>query len=385
MGTELTRRGHTVRLAAPRGQQRLCEQAFAGTGVGLLPAPELAPSATRLKYPCTYPDLLHDCGYASPGNVSAAVGGWLRLFDSYAPDLLIADHSPTSLLASRLRSHATLATGTGFACPPDFSPQPSLRAEIPQPHWGEVVEQKVLEAMNWAMDQHRAPPLSRVTEIFATLDARPLLTFKAIDHYADWRAQEASPPDYWQPFGTLPGAPCDWPRGPRIAPNSPRVFVYLRDPSTETPLLRGLAYKRIATVCYSARMSEAEREQFAGSSVLISPSLMVLAPLLEGCTVAVLHGGHGFVSLLMLAGVPMVLVPKSLEQRVTAEKICQLGVGLQAQEGDLNGLGAALEQLLEDGSYRDRSAALSGALGGQDERAALHEFVDAAEGTLAAR
>jgi len=181
----------------------------------------------------------------------------------------LADHSPTALLANRVRGLATATVGTGFVCPPDVSPLPSLRSDITQPHWAAEVEATVLANMNAALGAHGGWPLARVTEIFGAADRQYLLTIEDLDHYRRWRGDDPREPIYWPPVGKLPGQVCEWPSGPTIS-NGPRVFVNLRKNEVLLPILRGLAYKRFPTICYGPRLTGEDVASFDGSSVCVS-------------------------------------------------------------------------------------------------------------------
>lgn len=351
IGVELVRRGSEVAIATTAGNVELCRQAFAGTGIEVLAAPTLPVSEKRLKYPCTYSDILHDAGYANAENVRLATDQWLELFDLHQPDLILADHSPTALLACCIRPLPKAAIGTGFLCPPDITPLPSLRNEIPNPHWATGVEQKVLDSINNALKAHGAKTLERVTELFSRANRVYPLTFPELDHYQDWREQSGYSCSYWQSIGRLPGQLVDWPARNEAANGEPKGFVYLRDHPAESPILKGLAYQQIPTICYSPRMSRNGKEGFTNSSVRISASPIDLGPILRDCEFAVLNGGHGTVCEFLRAGVPMLLLPVMLEQRLTGERIERLRAGISVSNQDLNEIATGLEKLLCEQRY----------------------------------
>ena len=382
IGAELVQRGHTVAIATAVGNVELCNQALVHTGIEVLPAPTLPPAEKRIKLPCTYADILHDCGYSSAENVTWAVGQWLQLFDWYRPGLLLADHSPTPLLANCLSRITSASLGVSFACPADRSPLPSLRKEILAPHWGEEVERTVLDSMNAAIAAHQGECLDRVTEIFARADKQYLLTLRELDQYAQWRETGGTNCEYWPPVVTLPGPICEWPIGSAVDSAGPRVFVYLRDNDTLLPLLRGLAYKRISTVCVAPRMDAATQASFAGSSVLVRSSPIELRGLTATCDVAVLNGGHGTVCEFLRAGVPMLLLPLSLEQQVTADRLKEIHSGLSASPEDLNAVGAALEKLLADASFQESARTLAQRYQHVTEESALSRLANSIEELL---
>ncbi|CAE7468737.1 unnamed protein product, partial [Symbiodinium sp. CCMP2456] len=348
VGAELVRRGDAVTLATTNVP--LCEQAFVGSGVGLIPAPSLPFSEKQLRAPCTFSDVLHDCGYSLPARVTEAVGQWLRIIDELRPDRLLADYSPTAMLAARIRGVRTTVFGTGFTCPPDITPLPSLHEQVTEPHWAAEVEAAVLTSMNAALGAHGGRSLNYVAQLYADADSQLLLTLPELDHYPNREQGE-----YVRPFGTLPATHAAWPESSQ----GPRVFVYLRnEPSTE-PLLRGLAMKGITTIAYVYGLSRACVDALSGSSVRVYSNPIDLQPLLESCDVAVLNGGHVAACDLLLAGTPMLTIPLTLEQAATARRIRENGAGLDASVYDLNAIGYALEKLIGDASYTEAARAIA--------------------------
>ncbi|TWT93362.1 MurG-like transferase [Botrimarina colliarenosi] len=349
VGAELVRRGDAVTLATTNVP--LCEQAFVGSGVAVVPAPSLPFSELQLRVPCTFSDILHDCGYSSPARVTEAVGQWLRIIDELRPDRLLADYSPTAMLAARIRGVRKTVIGTGFTCPPDVTPLPSLHEQVTEPHWAAEVEAAVLASMNAALESHGGTSLDYVAQLYADADRQVLLTLPELDHYPSREAGE-----YVRPFGALPATRTAWP----VNSPSPRVFVYLRnEPSTE-PLLRGLAMKGITTIAYVYGLSGACIDALTASSVTVFSTPVDLRPLVEDCDVAVLNGGHVAACEFLLAGTPMLTIPQTLEQAVTARRLREQGLGLDASVHDLNAIGSALEKLIGDTSYAEAARWIAG-------------------------
>ncbi len=382
IAAELVRRSNIVSIATVPANAELCRQAFAQSNVEVLEVPTLPIAEKRLKIPCTYSDILHDSGYSSAEHVTRIVGEWLKLLDQYAPDLILADHSPSALLATNSRDFARATVGTGFLSPPDISPLPSLLPEIPKPHWAENVEKTVLESMNIAIATHGGQLLQRVAELLARVDRQYVLTFEELDQYGPWRNLKRSNSGYWIPFGTLPGQICDWPEVTSDSRTAQRVFVYLRDHSGETPLLKGLAYKKIPTICYSPRMSKSNMAEFSNSSVRVSSTPIDLRLIAKECSVAVLNGGHGTVCNFFRVGVPMLILPLTLEQRLTGQRLKELRIGDCIPNGNLNAIGSALERLLEDSSYKESFETIELRYSANTEETAISALVDDVEDLL---
>ncbi|HVT83019.1 MAG TPA: hypothetical protein VHM90_20445, partial [Phycisphaerae bacterium] len=131
LGIELAQRGHTV-TAALRDLSH-AQEIFAGTGISYLPAPLRLREGKRPFEPAvSFAHLFGNIGFADAQTVHTLFHSWNALFDLAQPDLVIADHSPSPLLALRGRIHKSgrpipcVNVGIGFFAPPDA---PTL------PHW----------------------------------------------------------------------------------------------------------------------------------------------------------------------------------------------------------------------------------------------------------
>ena len=73
------------------------------------------------------------------------------------------------------------------------------------------------------------------------------------------------------------------------------------------------------------------------------------------------HGGAGSTLGALAAGVPMALIPLFADQPHNARRVAELGAGIALERGadSVSGLGAAVETLLRDGSYRERAIELA--------------------------
>jgi UDP:flavonoid glycosyltransferase YjiC (YdhE family) len=82
----------------------------------------------------------------------------------------------------------------------------------------------------------------------------------------------------------------------------------------------------------------------------------------------VVHGGSGSTLGALAAGVPLVVIPLFADQPYNARRVAEVraGVAVTPNPADIPGtiaaLRAAVEDVLEDGSYRDRAEALAAEL-----------------------
>ena len=107
---DLSRLHHLVKEEAPTAFQ----------------APLWLPKLINASQPLNYADILLGAGYADTLGLRALTNAWMRLFELNRSALVIADHSPTAMLAARIMQIPCVALGSGFGSPPLLTPLPSL-------------------------------------------------------------------------------------------------------------------------------------------------------------------------------------------------------------------------------------------------------------------
>jgi UDP:flavonoid glycosyltransferase YjiC (YdhE family) len=86
----------------------------------------------------------------------------------------------------------------------------------------------------------------------------------------------------------------------------------------------------------------------------MSAAPLPAAALLAGADLTVTYGGQGLIAASLLAGVPLLMVPQTVEQYGSAQLVERLGAGIcLAFERDEARAAAGLRQLLNDRRYRD--------------------------------
>ncbi|MGL4512013.1 MAG: glycosyltransferase [Lacipirellulaceae bacterium] len=378
----LVRRGRRVVFATRNVE--LCRQALAGTGAEVVMAPDLPMAEIPIPRAATFADVLHDCGYADPDRLGGALAGWLRLIEGVAPDTVVADHSPTALLASRVRGLPAAVIGSGFLCPPPVSPLPGFRCEQPAPPSSRDAEEAVLDAMNRVLLDRGAMSLGSVASLYSEASRRLFLVPSVLDPYGALRHASGDDPFYCPVFDAFRGVEVDWPSTGAVMLEVRKLFVYLHDHPHVLPVLQGLAYKGVSTVCCAPKLQAETIGRFAGSSVRVSNTPVDLEPLLQSCDAALINGGLGTVCECLRAGVPMLVLPMQIEQRLTGDRLVELGVGLIASREDLNATGAALERLLEGGDLGQNAQEYARHFAGYDSARAMASLVDRIESMASA-
>jgi UDP:flavonoid glycosyltransferase YjiC (YdhE family) len=286
-----------------------------------------------------YVDIMQGCGYEDGRELTGLVGGWRSLLSGWKPDMVVADFSPTALLAARSLDLPRVTYGNGFFVPPRSTPLPPFRFDAPVDLARLArTEQSVLANVNGALPRFGAKPLARLAELFEA-DEHFICTFPELDHYG---TRETS--GYWGPRVRFDrGTDIAWPEGP-----GKRIFVYVKTnlPLLD-PLLEVLAASPHRVVAYIPGLDEGRRRKFASRRRIVSDKPVKLERFLRECDLLVSHGGEISVGALMY-GVPSLVFPTHYEQYATACRLEQLQTGVWLGPGatpDLvpRGLNGALD------------------------------------------
>lgn len=343
----LVARGHQVTLALkevrlPTGQQLV-------PGISVLAAPRTPQTGPVGRSPINYADVLRVSGFSDAQDVAARLNAWRGILNLTRPDVLVADHAPTALLAARIADIAYLSVGNGFAIPPDVSPWPSIRP------W-EAIPDRALSTAETLLDRVFDAALkvlgyaktARVRELFGTEDV--LDTFDELDHYGVRTAGH-----YVGPIVSVRQAMrVEW-----QSREGSRVLAYLR-PSVPgfSAILQAFARLDAEVLCVAPGMKPDVAERVATRRLRIALTPVDLAPLLERADLAVGYGNSGFSTQALLAGVPLAMRPRHVEQALLARRVEALGAGkLLADQIDAGGVTSALQDLLGNRAYRNAAGA----------------------------
>jgi UDP:flavonoid glycosyltransferase YjiC (YdhE family) len=301
----------------------------------------------------TFAHVLHNTGFADADELATLARAWRRIYETEQPDLILLDHSPVALLASRGLPVRRATIGTGFCCPPDRTPMPHLR-----PWLGEEVapyaadEARVLATANAAtarLPGAPPPPLAHVTQMYGEVDETFLTTFRELDHYPQREGGQ-----YWGTPGHVRGTPPEWPAG-----EGKRVFAYLKSFPALPALLEELRALDLPSVVYVEKIDPRLARRFEGSCVAIAPRPLDIAAAARGCDLAILNGTHASTVAMLLAGRPTLHVPLFLEQSLCVAAVERLGAGLAAHPDRDDHVRGQLRAALAGESCREAAAAFA--------------------------
>lgn len=347
----LRRHGHTVSMALK--DVRLPLGKGYPQGFTVLPAPltpQLGPSPQRR--PVNFADVLRHCGFAEAQDVAARLVAWQGIFSLARTEVLIADHAPTALLAAQVEGIPHVAIGNGFTIPPDVAPWPSIRP------WEAIADVALVEAEQ-RLDQvveaaqktlGRSAPV-RMRELFGTHDV--LDTFAELDHYG-----ERPNGRYVGPIVSVPNAHrVNW-----LDQEGAKVLAYLRP---EVPgfsaILSALARLEAEVLCVAPGLAPGVARRSATRRLRIALAPLDLAPLLASADLAVGYGNSGFSTQALLAGVPLLMRPRHVEQGLFARRVEAMGAGaLLDARADVETVTTQLQALLHSPNYRQAAQAFRG-------------------------
>lgn len=367
----LRRAGHQTLFAVCN--MRSAEQVLTPRGFEYVQAPLLPQGVRPRQPPISYAELLLAEGFADRDSLSGVLRAWSRLFELFRPDLILADHSPSVLVAARRDGIAVVPIGNGFEIPPNASPMPSIRVwETIGPARLVQAEVRVLQAINKHLGSARR--LQRLADLF---HEQPVVIawFAELDHY-----RERSSCEYAGPlFSSVPAEPCPW------SQTHCKVFAYLHNGLNGLPnLLHGLrTFDAVETVCVVSGISAAACRHHSARNLRILNRPVELSSALAA-DIVVAQGG-AIAAQFLLAGRPALLVPGTVEQVLLCRRIEELGAGLAvAQERTVAAFADGLQRLLSGEDLRDRARAFAAKYAGFTTDAAAAKTAALVESRLLA-
>jgi rhamnosyltransferase subunit B len=293
-----------------------------------------------------YADILYRCGYATAESLRDLVHRWRALIDDLQPALIVCDHSPTVLLAGAGRV-PVIHVASGFASPPAGVPFVTLFP--PSLPGAPEREAAVLASLQQVSAELGLKPFTHPSDIFG-LGECFACCLPELDPYRRVRNPPAAGPVH-----TLP-KPCG--DGGREF-----VFGYLAgDEPRVLPVLQSLAAAKVPCSLFVRNAPLEWEEQFGGTSLRFFDVPQQLPEVLAVSSAVLHHGGITTSETALAMGRPQLLLPRYLEQGLTADQIQAAGCGLnlRRQKGDL---GTVVAQAIRHEALHHRTAAKAAEIG----------------------
>ncbi len=271
----------------------------------------------------SYSELLLQAGYLDCPALLAIVRAWREVMAVIEPDLLIADHAPTALLAARGLPFARAMFGNGFMIPPMCQPLPAFREwESPSGQRLASADARALLTCNQVLDLLGEPPLDALHELLMG-DEHFLLGWPELDHYRSARAAKPMRNWGWPEVPVISTDPV-WPPAP-----GPRTLAYLaRDHPALDAVLAILREGPWCTLMVVLGASDQETRDGSSPRLQISNRPVNMAGAIESADLLLSHSGSGLLYQAMAAGLPSVLLPTQVEQLLLARRVAAAGAGV---------------------------------------------------------
>jgi hypothetical protein len=342
VASELAARGHRVVFALRRVENAdIITRALPGAKLLRAPVHVSGPDARARGVAYNYSDVLHRCGYDAAENIGPVASQWRELLQTVAPAVVVADHSPTVVLAAAGRV-PVIHIGSGFATPPVG--RSFLALHPPSSSGAKEREAEVIRSIHEVHERLGTPALKRVGDLLG-LAENITCCLPELDPYQSARAEPAAGPVQKLP----PPQPLN-----EAAP----VFGYLNgdDPRT-APILESLAKANVPCGLYVRQCPPEWVQLVAGNAVQLHATPQKMPDAAANASAIVHHGGLSTTETALALGRPQFLFPRNLEQRLTALAVEKLGCGVDLSNH--GNPGDAIRRALARGTHRKEAAAVA--------------------------
>ena len=346
---KLLERGHTLHVAAR-------EITGALRAVGDLPiAVHQAPLCLNTygglqEPPLNFAEILMRYGYLEPAMLRAMIAAWQSLLRVTGADVLLADHAPTALIAARLLGVARAVIGTPFSVPPEVHPTPNMRPWMPVPAARLIdSDTRILATIKAALPAG-AEQITAIHQMFAGA-AQFFIGVPETDAYGPRAAATYLGLAGVNAGGAVPG----WPAGA-----GKRVFAYLHASYAHSEAtMAALSASGARVIAYVLGADAAAQLRYAGQGATVVTGPADLEQLFRQAELCVTHG-PGTTLAALRQGVPVLVLPKQLENYLFALALQRIGVcGLLHPDRHLPDIQALLDDMLGNEAYRTRARAFA--------------------------
>lgn len=317
--TYLSARGHEVVLAA-KDLSRIHTLPGLQKFMAVQAPVWLSPVKGLPKPMVCYADIMQRYGYLDADGLLGLVKGWRAIFSMIKPQLLVVDHSPTALLASRGLDFPRIIYGSGFLSPPRTTPMPSMCPWLTLPARRiEDSEAVVLRTINQVLVELGERPMGTLADLFAA-DDNLLMTPAELDHY-----QQRGPARYMGPVRSVQGgATPEWPKGP-----GKKIFAYIKTSHPHSKqLFMQLLDAPFNVLAYVPGLSEEKCRAMQAPNIHFSSRPVDMHYVTQHAKAILCHAGIGTTQYGLLSGLPMLLLPIVLEQELVARNVSREGMGI---------------------------------------------------------
>jgi hypothetical protein len=269
--------------------------------------------------PANYAEVLEAEGWCDRIALRGHLQAWLSIMSMGNFDAVVADHAPGALVAAHIAGRIGIAFGNGFEIPPDLEPMPTIRPWQRYSRDRLLTSQcRVLADINAVVTDLGGIRLARLGLIFPV---NPIFaTFVELDHYGQRRGACY--------VGSIHGinhaAEILWPSADRR-----RVMVYLRTHhQAATLVMTALEELSVSAICVIPGADAQFKAKYQSETILIVEHPVALAPLLENADALIGYGSVGVMTEALLKGVPLLMIPSTVEQYLVSKRAEEIGTGI---------------------------------------------------------
>jgi UDP:flavonoid glycosyltransferase YjiC (YdhE family) len=372
IASELKGRGHKVLVAV----KDVCtaERFLAEAGIEFVQAPVWLGSINpKTPFAVNFAELLMRVGYLTPDQVAGQIRSWMNLVKRVKPDLILANHSPSVLLAARIVVIKAMSFGSGFFSPPIAPLMPSIqpRGRVPRERLA-ASEKKTLTVLNQAIRQCGGAPLKMLSGILGT-GGHYFITLPEADHYGARKNTR-----YWGVIHSSQNAA--EPVWPKI--EGPKVYVYMQHHSKPyRPLLESLRQLGWPSLIVSRNINQSEIWSLRAPNLTFSPELVNLEAVAQQADVVVTNCNHGTTLQMLQWGCRQLVIPLQVEQSMLAHRLSRQGLVVASDPG-LSCYRELLEKTNDNPTLKSNVAKFNRIYGKMDPKKQLTALVDDIEGKV---
>jgi rhamnosyltransferase subunit B len=264
--------------------------------------------------PAGFADLIACNGFGFADHLLHILRDWQKVIEEARPDLVMAEYAPSLVLAAWRRIPMVLI-GSPYLMPPAEGARFPEREGVRQ----YADQDEVLAVMREAQAARGAPLPERVTQPFAEAVRVPY-GLPELDPWSRHRREALH--GLWEMPALAP------------MPAEPRLFAYL---SPEAPsfatAVEALARAAIPGAAFIRGCPAELAARLAAGGVRALEEPPSLAKAIAEASFVLHHGGIDTAQTALALGRPQMLLPRYLDQRMTADALSALGIGLLPSRG----------------------------------------------------
>lgn len=368
--------GHEVLFAVPDvGKARLALQR---SDIALVKCPGalVAAQVGAFEYEF-YAQILERCVFGDDQLLARSIAQWDELLSTWRPDVMLTDFAPGALFAARLHQLPVVQIPVGWEAPPLESALPVIRP------WKKVdpavisrYEDRLRMRLNLWCDLRGANMLEELSDLYA-IGTQLLTTFPEIDCFGP-RCAEVN---YVGPIITVDrGIPLDWASDARSSGAPFRVLVYLKPSPALVPVLMYLrTVMRAEIIAILQELPPIVVGHLRSVGIRVVDAAVQLQRLLADAHLVVSNAGHGVAAAALLAGVPLLTIPLTIDQFLLASKLGSTGAAVVMPDGEasLRLSDGTVAQLLREGTYCKAAKEFAQRYAGRSQHRTINAIVQA--------